>query len=113
MNTILMTPDGKKVVITPEKDVRLYNAPHNPPNTGTSYTAGIDLYAHKARSGTVYFYTYHWSMWQGTESYYNLVTESQARDFILGKASATCLVADGIYDSAAEEYFPGLFKENA
>ena len=42
METILRTPEGKKIVIRPREDVCLHDAPHNPPNTGTAYTNGTD-----------------------------------------------------------------------
>jgi len=84
---VLMTPDGKKVVINTEKDVCLYSAPHNPPNTGTTYTRGTDLYAHKARSGNIYYYYVHWSMWQGEQTSYELISREEAEKFLLKKAS--------------------------
>jgi hypothetical protein len=114
METILRTPEGKKVAIAPNNDTCLFSAPHNPPDTGTAYTSGTDLYAHKARSGKVYFYSYCWSMWQGTESYYNLLTESEAKEFLLGKAEGTGY--NGLSNcevERAEEYFPGIFDEDA
>lgn len=102
---ILMTPDGKRVVISPD-DPTLYDAPHNPPNTGTRYTSGTDLRAHRARSGNVYFYLYHWSMWQGTDCRYELITKDQAEKFLLEKAGLAGW--DGIsyecLESLAEKY---------
>lgn len=112
MAILLMTPDGKKVAINPRGDPEIYSAPHNPPNTGTAYTSGTDLLAHKARSGKVYFYTYHWSMWEGTQSSYNLLTDEEAKQFILEKAQGTGY--NGLSDvERAEEYFPGIFAEDA
>lgn len=84
---ILMTPEGKKVV-TSREDVELYDAPHNPPNTGTAFLSGTDLRVHKARSGNLYYYTYHWSMWQGSSDYYELVSEDEAKAFILEKETS-------------------------
>lgn len=114
MAHILMTPEGKKVMINKKEDVALYESPVNPPNTGTRYTSGTDLYAHKARSGKLYFYEYHWSMWEGTEESYNLLTEDEAKKFLLEVATMTgyaCL--SGSEKAMAEEYFPGLFDEDA
>ena len=83
---VLRTQDGKKVVIDVSKDVKLYSAPVNPPNTGTQYTAGTDLLAHKARSGHLYFYFYSWSMWQGSEDEFKLCSRADADDFLTRKA---------------------------
>ena len=112
METILRTPEGKKIVIRPREDVCLHDAPHNPPNTGTRYISGTDLYAHKARSGKIYFYTYSWSMWQGSQDNYQLLTDEEAREFILHKAEGTGY--EGLNDhDLAEEYFPHIFDEDA
>jgi TRAP-type uncharacterized transport system substrate-binding protein len=114
MATILMTPEGKKVAITKKTDVNIYESPRNPPNTGTAYTAGTDLYAHKARSGKTYFYTYSWSMWQGSQDNYELLTDGEAKQFLLQKAQGTGYNGlDHSEKELAEEYFPGLFDEDA
>ena len=110
---LLRTPEGKKLVVNLQVDECLYDAPHNPTNTGTRYTSGTDLYAHKSRSGNIYFYSYDWSMWQGTEDSYTLLTEDETKDFLLNKASISGHVADGINDSVVEKYFPDLFDEDA
>ena len=83
---VLRTQDGKKVVIDVSKDTKLYESPVNPPNTGTRYTRGTDLLAHKARSGNVYFYFYHWSMWQGEEDEFELVDRNTAEEFLVERA---------------------------
>ncbi len=114
MVKILKTPDGKRVKINPPTDICLYESPENPPNTGTVYTRGSDLFAHRARSSTWYFYIVHWSMWQGEEGRYQLVSEDRARNFILERASNVGW--SEITDSEWErilEIFPDLEEENA
>jgi len=114
MITILRTPEGKKVVINPREDERLYDAPRNPPNTGTAYTSGTDLYRHVARSGNAYYYTYSWSMWQGSEASYELIDEDEVKEFLLDKAQCTGVGRiSGAEWNRAEELFPGLFSEDA
>lgn len=83
MKFAFQTSDGKRVVCDTDTDPQLYDAPHNPPNTGTRYTRGTDLYAHAAKSGTVFFYAYSWSMWQGEESTAELWTQAQVEEFIV------------------------------
>jgi hypothetical protein len=111
--TVLKTPEGKKVVIN-SNDPRIYQAPRNPPNTGTRYTSGTDIFSHKARSGTVYFYTHTWSMWQGTEDEYRLVSPDEVKDLLVELAGMTG--HDRLTDAEiqiAEEHFPGIFDEDA
>lgn len=114
MPTILKTPEGKKVSINMPSDICLYRSPENPPNTGSSYLRGSDLYAHKARSGNVYFYINHWSMWQGEERKTELISKGYAEKFLLDLASVTGW--GEITDSEWErirEFFPNLEEENA
>lgn len=111
---VLMTPERKRVVIDPSSDIALYESPHNPPNTGTDFTRGEDLYVHKARSGTLYYYTYAWSMWQGDEPRYRLITPGEAREFLLQCAGYTGWAELSPKELAlAEEHFPGIFEEDA
>jgi len=86
---VLMTPEGKRVVVNREKDECIYASPQNPPNTGMTYTRGIDLYRHVSRKGNEYYYTYSWSMWQGEESSYQLISKDQAREFLLDRAGVS------------------------
>ena len=112
--TILMTLNGKKVKINPPTDICLYESPVNPPNTGTSYTRGADLFAHRARSGTIYFYLYHWSMWQGEEGSYQLITEENAKKFLLEVAqeSGYAKITEEEWEKILE-VFPSLDEEDA
>lgn len=85
MKFTFQTHDGKRVVCDTETDTQLFDAPNNPPNTGSRYTRGTDVYAHKAKSGAVYFYAYHWSMWQGEESSAELWTAEQVEEFFTSR----------------------------
>jgi hypothetical protein len=112
---VLRTPENKKIVINTKTDEKLYDAPVNPPNTGTRYTAGTDLYRHVARSGNVYYYTHSWSMWQGTPSEYKLVTEEEAKQFLLHIAgiSNEWVYLSNTEEKRAKELFPDIFDEDA
>lgn len=88
MRVALKTPEGKTVVVDTKTDEALYTAPCNPPNTGTRYTRGTDLFAHKARSGKTYFYFRHWSLWQGEEDNIRLCSKTEAQRFLEEKAAA-------------------------
>ena len=83
---VLRTQDGKKVVIDVSKDKHLYRCPVNPPGSGTSGFTGTDLLAHTARSGNVYFYFHHWSMWQGSVDSFSLIDRNTAEEFLIEKA---------------------------
>jgi len=111
---ILLTPDNKKVVVELDTDFCLYDAPHNPPNTGTRYTSGADLYVHKARSGKNYFYLYHWSMWQGENSWFELITDDDTKFFLLNVNDGNDYNGlDSKQSEKAEELFPCIFDEDA
>lgn len=115
MPIVLKTPEGKKVVVDISHDNCLYESPHNPPNTGSSYTRGTDLYAHKARSGTMYYYSYSWSMWQGEEAGYQLMTPDEMREALIDAAgySGPGRMSDGEKEDIEQNYFPGIFDEDA
>jgi hypothetical protein len=82
MTRIIRLDDGTRYVADIKKDVQLYNAPSNPPNTGSKYTSGIDLHVHVTKKHGPQFYKYHWSMWQGTESWYQPVSRDEAIEFL-------------------------------
>ncbi len=89
MKVRVKVDDGKIAVLDSETDKVIYEAPHNPPNTGTAYTSGTDLYLHVTKRGRKVFYLYHWSMWQGVEDRIEVISESEAKDFIIEKAGLT------------------------
>jgi len=74
--------DGKRAVLSVNKDTDLYSSPRNPPNTGSRYTEGSDLHVHKTKNHGLVFYKYNWSMWQGTESYYEVISKDEAIEFL-------------------------------
>jgi len=114
MIKVLMAPDQKRVVINTEKDTLLYGAPKNPPNTGTTYTRGTDLYEHKSRSGNIYYYFRHWSMWQGEETSYELISREEAEEFLTEKAGLGdwAGLTDEDYDRLKQHGFD-LLQEDA
>jgi hypothetical protein len=86
MKVVKVLDDGKRAVLDTKEDACLYDSPHNPPNTGTDYTRGTDLYFHVSKGGRKVFYSYHWSMWQGEESSISLLSEQEAMEFLEEKA---------------------------
>jgi len=113
MANILKTPDGKVVRLS-KNDIRLYEAPCNPPNTGQKYLSGTNLYVHKARSSNLYFYTVEWSLWQGSENTTTLISKQEAIDFMLDKMEGgywVCPSDERI--KTAKEYLGEFDKETA
>lgn len=111
---IFTSHDGKRVVCDTDTDVQIYDAPHNPPNTGTRYTRGSDLYAHKAKSGQVYFYARHWSMWQNEEETVNLLTPDEVREFFAERMNGDFHGRPADSEIAAlADYGIDLFEETA
>jgi hypothetical protein len=82
LTKIIRLEDGTKYVASPKKDVHVYAAPQNPPNTGSRYTSGTDLYAHATTKHGYQFYLYDWSMWQGSEDKIIHVTKDEAIKFL-------------------------------
>jgi len=114
MIKILRAEEGKIVKIDTDVDLCLYKAPVNPPNTGTNYTRGRDLYVHTTKKGSVYFYVYEWSMWDRESDSIFLVSEKEARELLINKAGVMGwgeLSEDEI--ETAEKFFPGIFEETA
>lgn len=111
---ILKTPEGKKVVVDLQTDIQLYESPVNPPNTGSDYTRGEDLFAHKTRSNNWYYYLHYWSMWQGEKPRIELITKDNAEKFLIHIASKidhAALTESEI--KLAEEHGFKLFDEDA
>lgn len=114
MKHVLLNENGERVVIDMKKDECLYSAPVNPPNTGTAFTRGTDLYAHKAQSGKVYFYANRWSLWQGEEGGIRLMTKEEAEEFLTEKLSLTgCGALDEADAAKCEAYGLDLLTETA
>jgi len=114
MSVVLMTPEQKRVVVNLSADECLYESPHNLPATGPPFSSGTDLYAHMAQSGAIYYYTYAWSMKKGSKSEFNLLSEEDAKKFLIeraGLAGYEHLISKK--DEKFEKYFPGIFDEDA
>jgi len=114
MIKLLKTKEGKIVKVDMEKDTCLYQAPVNPPHTGTAFTRGTNLYAHKTEKGGLYFYAYDWTMWDKESDSIYLVSEKEAREFLIEKAGI--MSWGGLNPEemdTAEEFFPGIFEETA
>jgi len=82
MRKVFFEPDGTTWIANTKKDEVLYESPVNPPNTGTEYTRGTDLYIHKTKSHGDKFFFYHWSMWQGEEENIVSITKERAQEFL-------------------------------
>ena len=82
MQKVIKEEDGTRWIADTKTDVALYQAPHNPPNTGSEYTRGTDLYAHKTKRHGERFYLLSWSMWQGEEPNISVVSREEAEGFL-------------------------------
>jgi hypothetical protein len=114
MSVVLMTPEQKKVVVNLSADECLYESPRNLPTTGSPFSSGVDLYAHKAQSGAIYYYTCAWSMMEGSKPEINLLSEKAAKKFLIERAGLAGYEYL-IYKKSEkfEKYFPGIFEEDA
>lgn len=87
MKNVVQLENGKRAILDTKMDEKLYDSPHNPPNTDTRYTCGSDLFLHICKSGLRVFYLMNWSMWQGSETTLQVISESEAEEFFLDKLS--------------------------
>lgn len=112
---ILKTKEGKVVRIDHGTDICLYEAPVNPPNTGTKYTSGTDLYAHKTKNRNWCYYLYSWSMWQGCEERYELISKEEAIDYLISTAelSGWAELPDDYAEKAVTHFGYDIFEETA
>lgn len=106
--TILQTPDGENVVVSTDSDVSLYKAPRKTANTGDRHAStGTDIYAHKGRLGTWYYYTYSWSMWRSAG--YSLITLTEVQDRLTGLAGLSGFGRMNDNEmKTAEQYVPDI-----
>lgn len=114
MSVVLMTPNLKKVVVNLSADECLYESPRDLSPKGSPVSSNVDLYAHKAQSGTIYYYTCAWSMMENSKSEINLVSEEAAKKFLIeraGLAGYEYLIQKN--SEKFEKYFPGIFEEDA
>jgi hypothetical protein len=98
------------LTLTPKSDLVLYLSPRNSSETGFSISRGTDLLAHRAPSGTPYFYLYYWSLYSNETNICQIISVDSARDFILERMRGRDL--HEIKDPERIrilEYFPGIF----
>lgn len=97
---VLKTPDGEDVVVSINSDVCLYRSPVS--------MNGIDIYAHRAPSGTMYYYAYAWSTLH--QAAYSIITPVEVQNHLTGLArlSGVGRLNDDERETA-ERYFPGIF----
>lgn len=107
MKKIIVTQDNKRAILDTKTDECIYNAPHNPPNTGTQYTRGADLYVHKSKAGQEFFYLYCWSMWQGDEARIEYLSKDEAMTYLTEHVDSY----NGVDEEVLNRY--GLLEETA
>ena len=101
------TAEWRTLALDPAKDTPIYRSPRNGPDDNRpAPDRGTDLFAHTAKSGSVYYYLWHWSQRSNETNICQLTTEDSAKQFIReqcgGSASAT-----GLDHDAPEVYLPG------
>ena len=113
MSVVLITPESKKIVVNLSADECLYEAPREASSADPTCSFGVDLYAHKAKSGTIYFYTYAWSTKDGGIPEFALIPEYSARDFLIERTGfAGDAYLNEKLNEKFEEFFPGIMDED-
>lgn len=101
MVTTIITENGKKIVVSGNDPLMWESAGAKNDLTGTI------IRAHKARSGTVYYYRYEWSRWEGYENTHTLLSAREAMESLAGKSFS------GEMEENIREYLPEFFQEDA
>lgn len=95
--------NGKLLRLDTDGDECLYESTRD-----LDVDVGEDLYRHVAKSGKVYYYLLCWC--RGESDKIKIISEAEARDFIISKAN------EGFTEGEVkrfEEIFPGIFEETA
>jgi len=100
---VLKSDDGKKIVIDVNKDPCIYE------DSRYNATRGLDLHAHKAESGKIFFYFYRWSQWENENTDVELCTKEYAEEFLINRSGN--ITEDEI--KVAKEYGIDLLEETA
>jgi len=105
-----MTSTWRQPALNPESDIALYLSPRNSSETGLSISRGTDLLVHRAPSGTLYFYLYHWSLCSNETNICQVTSEDSARDYLLEHVRRKDLhkITDPEHIPILK-YFPGIF----
>ena len=72
--------------LNPEKDAPLFKSPRHIKGIDTLAERGTDLFIHAAPDGSVYYYLYHWSLYENETNICQITSADAARDFILEHA---------------------------
>lgn len=75
--------EWRNLSLNPANDIPLSQSPRNSPDTGFSIPRGTDLFAHRAPSGTLYFYLYYWSLYSNETNICQITSEDSARNYLL------------------------------
>jgi hypothetical protein len=67
----------------PQSDIALYLSLRDSSETGCSISRGTDLFAHRATSGTIYFYHYHGSLYSNETNICQITSEESVRNYLL------------------------------
>jgi len=114
MKKVFRNEDNKLVVLNTKYDEQLYNAPENPPNTGTRYITGKDLYVHVTKNDKQeYYYLYCWSMWQGVESRIEVISKEDATQFLISRVGDYWGFPDNADVETLKKYNINIIEEEA
>ena len=84
------TAEWRTLALDPANDTPIYRSPRNGPDeNGPAHDRGTDLFAHTAKSGSVYYYLWHWSLIQNETNICQLTTEESAKLFIRDQCGGT------------------------
>jgi len=114
MQKVVTEPDGTRWIADTKTDDALYTAPQNPPNTGSAYTRGTDLFVHKTRSHGLRYYTRSWSMWQGEQpDVLESLSHEEAEEFLAARVGDYRNFPNEEENTKLKEYGFNILQETA
>lgn len=75
--------EWENLALNPKTDTPLYLSHRNSSKNGFPISRGTDLFVHRAPSGTLYFYLFHWSNHSNETNICQIISKDSARNIIL------------------------------
>lgn len=101
---IRMMQDGKTIVLDPTNDACLFST-YQP--QGDNNSRWDEYYAHRSRSGKIYFYDRYTTLWQGEFNSIRMLSVNEMKEILEGRA----FTPD--QEERILEYIPDFFEEDA
>lgn len=91
--------EWRTLALDPATDTPLYRSPRQHPGKSAPAERGTDLLVHTAKSGSVYYYLWHWSQRPNETNICQLTTEESAKQYIREQHGGTAILVVFNFDT--------------